>query len=498
MTLTSRLCRRSVATIAAATLAFSGFAAASPAIAEPAEAPERDSSERAGAVPSSMWLDEFADDTARLDRDALIVTPAASPIIEGRLEFRLLDNSTEPVVDGLVRFWREGAGGRYEMVSEVNSFGPNGEFSRSLLAGTYRVEFITFDPVGGGRTYWQNAPVFFAATDIEIADDESVDFDTVIIEPRQLNFFRVAGDDRFATAVELAQGVFEEGGQRAPVVYIVDAFNFADALSAGPAAAIQGGLLLPVRPNSIPDVIKAELTRLNPERIVIAGGTGAVSAAVQTELANYVDHPSHVERVGGIDRYATSRAIVADAFGDVDVNEVFIATGRDFPDALAAGPAAAHFGGAVLLVDGAAASVPTETLNLISSFDEPYVFLAGGTGVINTAVANALAGPAGGQEFVIRLGGIDRFETARLINQQVFGFTESYPDFAFIANAYGFADALAAGPVAAAYGAPLYLSAPQCLRSQTWFDLVDLLVTFVFPVGGTGVLSDAVLSAELC
>ncbi len=502
MSRSPRLVSRPIAALAALTLALSGLGVAiSPAAAEPIDAPDREvvnlNTNWVAEAPEGMRAVDFPEDTARLDRDAPQVSPAASPIVTGVLEFRTLDGGTEPVTSGLVRFWREMSPDYFEMTNEISSFGVNGEFSRSVLAGVYRIEFITFDVSFGARTYWNNEAVFFTADELTLNDDMGQDLGTVVIEPRYLNHTRIAGEDRFETAAALTAGMFD-GTTRAPVIYVADGLSFADALSAGPAAAAQGGALLPVRTTSIPDVIKDELTRLNPERIVIAGGVGAVSAAVEAELRTYVDSPDDVERVAGPDRYATSRAIVLDAFGESGLQSIFFATGRDFPDALAAGPAAAHFGGAVLLVDGALTTLPLATQTLISSFDEPYAFLVGGEGVIRPQIEQAINTAIGAEEPALRLWGENRIETANAINDRVFDQTGTYPDFAFLANSNGFADALAAGPVAAAFQAPLYLTTQPCMDAQAFYDIVGLLVSQIFPVGGTGVLSDNVIDGPLC
>lgn len=50
------------------------------------------------------------------------------------------------------------------------------------------------------------------------------------------------------------------------------------------------GPMLLVRTASIPDPIAAELTRLQPQRIVVLGGPASVTPSVEAALAAYV-HP---------------------------------------------------------------------------------------------------------------------------------------------------------------------------------------------------------------
>jgi hypothetical protein len=153
------------------------------------------------------------------------------------------------------------------------------------------------------------------------------------------------GADRYATAAAISASHFAPG---VPVVFVATGITFPDALAAGPAAARLGGPVLLVRQDTLPDATASELTRLAPKRIVVLGGEGAVSAGVLTALAAYA---SDVSRVAGADRYATAVATSQAAFGP-SVPVVFIATGLDFPDALAGSAAGAKLGGPVLLVPG--------------------------------------------------------------------------------------------------------------------------------------------------
>ena len=101
-----------------------------------------------------------------------------------------------------------------------------------------------------------------------------------------------------------------------------------------------GGILTPATTAEIQRVLPAGGT------VYILGGTTAVPASVATTLTGlgFV-----VTRLSGADRYATAVA-VAGAIGNPGT--VLLATGTNFPDALSAGPAAAHLGGAVLLTNG--------------------------------------------------------------------------------------------------------------------------------------------------
>lgn len=96
-----------------------------------------------------------------------------------------------------------------------------------------------------------------------------------------------------------------------PVVYVATGENFPDALGAAGAAAVQGGPVLLVQKTSIPAETKAELSRLNPDVIYVAGGTAVVSDAVFDQLKAYA---GSVVRVAGANRYSTAVEVSKSAF----------------------------------------------------------------------------------------------------------------------------------------------------------------------------------------
>ncbi len=299
------------------------------------------------------------------------------------------------------------------------------------------------------------------------------------------NVQRLSGPSRYDTAIEISKFGFADG--EPDIVYIATGEGFADALSAGPAAAHDSAPLLLTRSNSLPAAVKAELERLAPSEVIVVGGVGAVSAAVASQIAALGFHPT-VTRVSGADRYATSRAIAANTW--VGATTAYIATGTNFPDALAAGPAAAHFDGPVVLVNGAATTVDSATLALLDGLGTTDVKIAGGTGAVSGAIEVQL-----NPLFTVnRNSGADRYETAVAINEDEFMSTNSV----FIATGRGFADALAGAALAGVSGSPLYVSTPECIPADVLQSILDRTPTDVYILGGLGVLSVAVEDLTSC
>jgi putative cell wall-binding protein len=194
---------------------------------------------------------------------------------------------------------------------------------------------------------------------------------------------RLAGGNRYATSVEISQYGFPADGS-ADVVIVASGVGFADALAGGPAGVALNGPVLLTDPNSLPDVVAAEISRLGPSRVVIVGGTAAVSATVSEQI---VALGLDVERIAGSSRYETSALISAEAFGGGS-SRAYVATGLNFPDALAGAAAAGWLAAPILLVPGT--SVPAVVADEITRLGAGIVVVLGGTGVVSGGVETTL------------------------------------------------------------------------------------------------------------
>jgi endoglucanase len=201
---------------------------------------------------------------------------------------------------------------------------------------------------------------------------------------------RIAGADRYATSAAVSAATFDSGVGTA---YVAVGTNFPDALSGAAVAATQAanGPMLLVSSTSIPAPIANELQRLRPSRIVVLGGTGVVSGAVATSLRSYTASgaTTSVVRWSGADRYGTSAAISASAYpSGVASGTVYVATGTNFPDALAAAAVAGRSGSPLLLVSPV--SVPAAVASEIARLAPTDVVVLGGTGAVSNLVSSSL------------------------------------------------------------------------------------------------------------
>ena len=289
---------------------------------------------------------------------------------------------------------------------------------------------------------------------------------------------RLAGNDRYATAAAISTATFTPG---VPYLFIATGQNFPDALAGGALAAQLGIPVLLVRSGSIPAPTLAEIQRLAPFVIYVLGGPGAVSNAVVSQLSGLAP----TERIFGANRYATAAAIAAAGF-EPGVPNVFIATGLNFPDALAGVPATAAQGGPLLLVKPNA--IPPETASALTTLDPQRIVILGGTGVVSPGVAAALGAHAAGN--VVRVAGATRYETAAAVGAMAFPAAET----AFVANGQNFPDALAGGPSAGAYLGPLLLTTATTAPGATTQKLQQLQPARIFVLGGGAAVSEAVVN----
>jgi len=86
---------------------------------------------------------------------------------------------------------------------------------------------------------------------------------------------RLAGSDRYATSVAISEDTYP-GSPDVSTLYVASGANFPDAL----VGAALGQPLVLAQGRTVASVVLAEVTRLNPGRIVFLGGPGAISYSV--------------------------------------------------------------------------------------------------------------------------------------------------------------------------------------------------------------------------
>jgi len=228
------------------------------------------------------------------------------------------------------------------------------------------------------------------------------------------------GVDRYATAAQLFTSKFPSGGP-ANAAVLASGANFPDALSANNLASrLSTGVLL-TTPTALVQPTQQAIITGGLTTVYIVGGTAAISQSVQNSLAAM--HVSNsplaplvnVIRIAGADRYATSNAINLYADGNATANTsggtAVVATGANFADALAIGPAVWDQGFELVLTDPASLSAAAQST--LVNLGVANVIIVGGTSAVSANVESQIK--ALGINIAYRIAGADRTQTAAQI-----------------------------------------------------------------------------------
>ncbi len=216
---------------------------------------------------------------------------------------------------------------------------------------------------------------------------------------------RLKGDDRYATSAAIALEKFSSSDY----CIITRGDVYADGLAASTLAGALNCPILLTRSTELPTVIKDCIKSLGNPKVIILGGTSAVSSSVESALKNLVGS-SKVERISGATRFDTAAKIAARAKKEsVLPNYAFIVSGWASADSLVAGPAAFLNNAPLLQVEKN--SIPDVTKKAISDLGISRLYIVGGTAVVSNTVKTALE-KLPSVSSVTRISGATRYETS--------------------------------------------------------------------------------------
>lgn len=257
----------------------------------------------------------------------------------------------------------------------------------------------------------------------------------------QVGKSRIGGANRVDTSLLL----LDKAANKSEVV-LATGRNFPDGLVAGAlAGATKSGVVLTMGTNAIEPETLSKLKSAGTSKVTIVGGLGAVSQGVEDSLKTA---GIQVERIAGANRYDTAFKVYdyMKASGKLKLNArgepyVFVATGKDFPDALAASAVAAKIGAAVVLAD------TPEQVNRVADI-QPFA-VGAQTSKLMGNMWVSMSGSADGE---------DRYDTAnKLVNWSLW----KGGDTVMVATGTNYPDALAAGGLSASTGQLLVLANPN-------------------------------------
>lgn len=190
--------------------------------------------------------------------------------------------------------------------------------------------------------------------------------------------FRYQGSDRYTTSAVVAAAIDALSPVAPRRAFVARGDDFADALVVSPLAYSQGYPILLTPTGRLHGAAAGAIAASGYEGVIIAGQLSAVSAATERELKALLPAPGSVVRVGGSNRYVTAELIARYAVEHYWAlpDWTGIASGTDFPDAVAGGAAIGAQGGVLVLTSPASLSANARS----------FLVDADGTGLLDHAV----------------------------------------------------------------------------------------------------------------
>jgi len=208
------------------------------------------------------------------------------------------------------------------------------------------------------------------------------------------NVKRLAGAGRYETArLIAAETVSALGPTYGGVAFLATGANFPDALGASPLAAANGWPIYLVNPTTGADAALVNALKSDGvDDVLVLGGTGVISEAIKNGLG-----VKSTLRLAGDNRYDTARAVATygtGPAGGLSWNRLAIATGENFPDALAGGVLQGKSGSVLLLTPSKSLNPGVAGVLATNKAVIGEVRFLGGEGAVSlavrTAVSNAL------------------------------------------------------------------------------------------------------------
>lgn len=299
----------------------------------------------------------------------------------------------------------------------------------------------------------------------------------VLLDQDKVAAHRLGGANRLATAAAIANSGWPDGLTTSVVLARAD--SFADALAGAPLAAATAAPILLTDSQKLSRETATEIKRLNPQRIFLLGGEGAISKNIASELQA---DGYEVIRLGGSDRFATSVEIAKYlyAYRMIDGEKAVLCSGLNYPDALSVSPAAGYQRMPILLTSPQ--ELPGSVQSALQELGVKKTFVIGGTGVVSAEIELELPNP-------VRYGGSDRYETSLLVAKKM----QMDSGTVFFASGKNFPDALAGSPYAAWTNSPIILVGDNPPVLTKYQEVLTKPIRNVFVLGGESVISDNLL-----
>lgn len=310
-----------------------------------------------------------------------------------------------------------------------------------------------------------------------------------ILRGEQANVNLVAGEDRFATAVEVSKQLVGEN-ETANAVVLVGEDAIVDGLAAAPLAKKVGAPILLTKANQLPEATEKEMLRvlgnnLSNKTVYLVGGEARISKELEAKIAKL---GVKVERLAGETRFETSLKIAEKVTSGSTVKNAFVVGGDGEADAMSISAYAAQTKSPIVVVDKN--TVSEDAMELLEGKN---IEIIGGNSVVSAEVEAQLKEI---DNKVVRLAGNTRQETnAKVINAHYSNPTEAFiAKDGYVGGNGKLIDALTAAPLAAEMNAPIILTTNELTKEQA--DVVEVKLSTVEKLVQVGKgIADAAIKA---
>lgn len=384
----------------------------------------------------------------------------------------LLDVNGNIIIEDFGHLWKDnspvidGDGVRWAVVSTT----------KRLNAGTYYVRIQGNDSYTYDQYYRGYSQRYESTRDyyLSVTDDSA--------------FTRIAGKERYATALQVADALKSKigtGGKFRNIV-VASGENYPDALAGSYLSKKKTAPVLLVSKNASKEDQIASYIRSNISssgNVYILGGEGVVSKLFYNKITG-VQGSGRVKRLGGTNRYDTNDKILREAGITSSDKDLIVCTGNGYADSLSA----SALGKPILLVDR---NITSTQRQYISNGNIRNIYLVGGTGVISDSTRYAIESYSHGAS-VTRLAGSTCYGTSAADAKKFFTGKSGNVVVAYGGN---FPDGLAGGPLAMATGSPLLLG---CNNSSAMSPVISFTTSQGtsggYVLGGSSLVNSSILN----
>jgi putative cell wall-binding protein len=254
----------------------------------------------------------------------------------------------------------------------VNGYGFADALSAGPAASAHSASLLLTDPSGIPQPTLDEIARLHADSVVIVGGASAVSSSVEdALEALVPHVVRVAGADRYATSRAVLDYAFPAD---VGASFFATGRDFADALAGAAAASAHGEALLLVdgAAGSLDSATAEAVSRSAGSPAVVVGGPAAVTPALQAAIAGLVPG---LTRVAGADRFETAATLAAASFPD-GAEHAYIATGIQFPDALAVSGVAGHPAAPLLLAHPSC--LPGAERDLITTLGVGSVAIVGG------------------------------------------------------------------------------------------------------------------------